>query len=41
MNRAGCPEFAVDFRIAAFEAVFTHMRVKFQAGVAGFSVGVI
>ena len=41
MNSTGCPEFAVNFRIAAFEAVFTHMRVKFQAGVAGFPVRVI
>jgi hypothetical protein len=41
MDWAGCPEFTVKVRIAAFEAIRTHINIVLQANIAGFPVGVI
>jgi hypothetical protein len=37
----GCPEFAVNFRIAAIQAFFAQVDVVLHAGIAGFLVGVL
>jgi hypothetical protein len=41
MDGTRCPEFAVNFRIAAGKTFFAHVNIVLHAGIAGFLVRVI
>jgi len=41
MDCTGCPEFTVNFRIAAIKTFCAHVNIVLQAGIAGFPVRMI
>ena len=41
MDWTRCPEFAVNFWIAANETIFTHVNIVLHADIAGFPFRVI